>query len=253
MKLRNFKAIISYDGRAYYGFQKQKEKASVQGELERALSFLFGYEVIVKGAGRTDAGVSAKGQVISFKLKDENLRDLENKRAALNRLLPMDIFCSKLEEAPLTFDARHSSSGKRYSYSFCYLERDPLNAFETALKVSSFDISLFKEAISLFAGKHNFQNFTTKKEDKDNFIRILEPIVVLENGPHVKAIFSSNGFMTYMIRLMVGSAFKVATHSLSIEALKASLDNKERKILSFKASPKGLILEEVYYGKTFRK
>ena len=240
-----FKAVISYDGRFYNGFQKQPNKETVQGVLEARISHLLGVSTPIHGAGRTDAGVSARGQVISFKCDKE--LDLDKARTALNRLLPPDIFCVSLEKALDGFDARHSSKGKVYSYSFCYKGRDPLNAFETPLMVKDFDFGLFKKAMGIYVGKHDFKNFTTKKEDKDEFIRDVTLKEIFDRDGHVKVVLSSNGFMTYMVRILIGAACKVATKKRDIEWLKSSLEGEGRKIISFKSSPVVLVLEEVIY------
>ncbi len=240
-----FKAVISYDGRFYNGFQKQPNKETIQGVLEAKISHLLGVATPIHGAGRTDAGVSARGQVISFKC-EKNI-DIEEKKTALNRLLPPDIFCRSLEKAPDGFDARHSSKGKIYSYSFCHKGRDPLNSFETPLMVKEFDFELFEKAMVVYVGKHDFKNFTTKKEDKDGFIRDVSLKEISDHDGHAKVVLSSNGFMTYMVRILIGAAWKVATKKRDLEWLKSSLESQERKIISFKSSPIGLILEEVVY------
>lgn len=242
-----YKAIVSYDGRPYQGFQKQPNKTTVQGTIEEKLSALVGAKTVIHGAGRTDSGVSARGQVVSFSLPSSIL-DLERFRYALNRLLPSSIYCSSLEEKPLTFDARHSASGKIYSYSFCYKGRNPLNAFESPLAVGSFDFDLFEKAMRIYNGFHDFRNFTTKKDDKDDFKRDVHVLDVRDEEGHVFVRLSSNGFMTYMVRILVGSAIKVATKKFTLERLASFLDAKERTILSFKSDPRGLILEEVIYG-----
>lgn len=244
--MSTFKAVIAYDGRFYEGFQRQPNKATVQGALEKELSQLLGKKTLVHGAGRTDSGVSAKGQVVSFKT-DSKIRDLEKFRYAWNRLLPRSIVCSSLEEKEISFDARHSASGKVYSYSFCYTQRNPLNAFESPLAVGSFNYGLFEKALRIYEGKHDFKNFTTKKEDKDSFVRDVHIEDVQNNNGHVRVLLSSNGFMTYMVRILVGVAIKVATGKFTLQTIEASLEAKERKILSFKADPVGLILEEVLY------
>lgn len=242
-----YKAIVSYDGRPYQGFQKQPNKLTIQGTIEEKLSALVGAKTLVHGAGRTDSGVSARGQVVSFSLPSP-IQDVERFRYALNRLLPSSIYCSSLEEMPFSFDARHSAAGKIYSYSFCYKGRNPLNAFESPLAVGSFDFDLFEKAMMIYDGFHDFRNFTTKKEDKDDFKRDVHVLDVLDKEGHVFVRLSSNGFMTYMVRILVGSAIKVATKKFTLEYLSSFLDSEDRKILSFKSDPRGLILEEVLYG-----
>lgn len=246
--MNTFKAVIAYDGRFYEGFQRQPNKMTIQGVLEKELSQLLGQKTLIHGAGRTDSGVSARGQVVSFKTGTK-IQDLEKFRYAWNRLLPRSLVCTSLEEKENSFDARHSAIGKIYSYSFCYKQRDPLNAFESPLAVGSFDYGLFEKAIRLYEGKHDFKNFTTKKEDKDSFIRDVHIEDIHNDDGHVRVLLSSNGFMTYMVRILVGVAIKAGTRKFTLKTIEDSLHTKERKILSFKADPAGLILEEVLYEK----
>ncbi|MBR3674989.1 MAG: hypothetical protein IKN69_02470 [Bacilli bacterium] len=99
----------------------------------------------------------------------------------------------------------------------------------------------------LFIGEHDFKNFTPKPVDKDNFIRdILEMTFDLNEG-HMRVTLTANGFMTYMVRTMVGVAMRVGEGKMTLEEVKKSLDAKERKIISFKADPSGLCLEDVIY------
>jgi tRNA pseudouridine38-40 synthase len=240
--------VLSYFGQAYKGFERQKDYPTIQGKLEGALSQLAGKEVMIHGAGRTDAGVHAKGQTFSFDF--DPIADLSAFVHALNRLLPGDIVVLSLREVEPTFDARHSSVGKVYSYSFHYGQRDPLALEEFQLEWPHFSFPLFISCMKLYEGTHNFMDFTSKSEDKDHFVRTIEAIrfVYDEKGGHMKVILRGNGFMTYMVRIFVGVAFKVAIGKLSLDEVKQLLDPSERKIISYKAPAEGLCLEEVIYG-----
>lgn len=251
-KMRNYLCRVSYLGAAYKGFERQKKYRSIQGELERALSSLLGEPSTIHGAGRTDAGVNAKEQTFSFLAKKE-VKDFPKFLYAYNRLLPGDISVLSIEEKPLIFDARHSCSGKLYSYSFLLGEKDPFLSYTVAyLGKRPFDYKALKDALNLFVGKHDFKNFTSKPEDKDSFIRTIESITFDhgfgEYGKVSRVFFKSNGFMTYQIRIMMGAAFKVALGQLPLSFIQEHLDAEERHIISYKAAPEGLTLEEVIYG-----
>lgn len=237
--------IISYDGSQFLGFQSQKEGRTVEGVLEKALSFLFDEPINIHGAGRTDAGVSAKGQTFSFSLPSE--RDLLTLLNSLNRLLPSDLIVKSLVEVPDDFDARHSSKAKHYSYHLHYGQRNPFSKFEWHLEVPGFDVSLFKDAIRLFEGEHDFSSFTSKGSDPNNFIRNISKIEIEEEESHLVIHFYGNGFMRYMVRIMVGTAVKAAYGKVGLEEIAHRLDNEERKTFSYLADPCGLILEEVFY------
>lgn len=238
--------ILQYNGQHYWGFEKQKDYPSIQGKLEEVLSSLFAHKITIHGAGRTDKGVSARGQTFSF-LVPKEIKDPEGTRISINRLLPNDIFILSLKKVDNDFDARHSSYGKIYSYSFHFGERDVLSPFEYQLQVPGFSYPRFLECLNLYLGKHDFKNFTSKPHDVDNFIRDIKRIEAKEENGHVHIIFEANGFMTYQIRIMMGVGLRVGLGKMGLEEVKAALDSDERKIISFKADPVGLMLEEVLY------
>ncbi len=243
----NYFGCVSYDGKAYWGFEKQKEYPSIQGSLEKALSQLCGRCIVIHGAGRTDKGVSAKGQTFTFKAHRQ-IENLDQFLTALNRLLPKDIYVLSLKEVADSFDARHSCCGKIYSYSFHYGPRDVFAPIEYQLEIPGFSLDRMKECLNLYLGKHNFKNFTSKPIDVDHYIRTIQEIRVEENKGHVKVFFKANGFMTYQVRIMMGAALRVALGRMSLEEVKIALDSEKRKILSYKADPIGLMLEEVLYA-----
>lgn len=241
-------AKVSYLGSHYAGFQRQKNKVSIQGELERTLSQLASTEVLIHGAGRTDAGVSALGQVVSFDYP-KPMKSLEDFRFHWNMILPEDVSIVKVIEVDDDFDARHACVGKRYRYRFSVSEKHPLeNGTVAYLGKRSFDEVTFMDAMRLFEGSHRFQNFTTKAEDKDDYLRRVEPIIFEKQGDIYSVVLQSNGFMTYQIRFMVGAALKVGFGKIEASLIKERLDATERHILPYKAPSEGLILEEVLYG-----
>jgi tRNA pseudouridine38-40 synthase len=240
-------AKVSYLGAAYYGFERQKTFPSIQGKLEEALSILLQKETLIHGAGRTDAGVSAKGQTFSFEC--DEIKDQKQFLYALNRLLPSDISVLSVEPKEKGFDARHKATGKRYSYSFRIGEKKPLESLMvTQFGSRAFDSEAFAEAVKLYKGVHSFMNFTSKATDKDDFVRDVSSVTVTESGGLYRVDFVGNGFMTYQVRIMVGVALKVGFGKMTLYEVKAALNAKERKIISYKAPAEGLCLEEVYYA-----
>ncbi|MCF0113151.1 MAG: tRNA pseudouridine(38-40) synthase TruA [Bacilli bacterium] len=240
-------ATLSYFGAAYSGFQRQKNRPSIQGEVEEKLSFLLGEPTLIKGAGRTDAGVNATGQRFSFETK-KAIPDLDAFCFAANRLLPEDISLKGLRPVKDDFDARHSSCGKTYVYRFYFGIKDPFTSLTSAyLTYRNFDEDAFRAGLKVFEGTHDFSNFTSKAEDKDAFIRTLAPIQVAAKDGHYAVTFSGNGFMTYMIRFMMGAALKAGLHKLNPDDIRALLEAKPRHIVSFKAPASGLTLTDVRY------
>jgi len=242
-----YAALVSYLGTRYYGFEKQTKHDTIQGHLERALSFMANKPIKVHGSGRTDKGVHAFGQVISFEYLE--IKDRTVFIGVFNRLLPGDIAIKEVVSVPSSFDARHSSIGKKYVYAFSCGEKNPFDLLEYQFNYPKFDESLFNEALLLYEGKHDFRNFTTKKDDIDGFIRTLErPILTCTSNAHYEVSFTGNGFMRYMVRILVGAAFRVSFKKMGLKSLRKALDDiNPRHILSMKADPSGLRLEEVYY------
>lgn len=239
---------LSFLGRAYYGFQRQPNKVTVQGTVEQVLSSLLGQETLIKGCGRTDAGVNAVSYPFAFRV--ERRVNLTRLCSLLNRRLPSDISCSSLLYVDDSFDPRHSSVSKTYIYRFSIKKKQALRSDMVAyLGDYDFDLAAFKSALRIFEGEHDFSNFTAKKEDIDGFIRVLQLIEVIydEEEGLGQVIFRSNGFMTYQIRLMVGYAFRVGFHRSTIDELAAALEKKPRCVTHYKAQACGLTLEEVTY------
>ena len=240
---------VAYSGENYSGFQRQPGKKTIQGELEKTLSFLLGVETTIHASGRTDAGVHAVGQRFCF---DAKIVDPEELILAANRLLPEDIFLKEINRVADTFDARRNCLGKTYQYRFTVNQRDPLLTGKVMqLRRDDFRFEPFLQALSLFSGEHNFQNFTTKPEDKWGFVRTVKILDVMrwENGNLINVIFGGNGFMRYQIRMMMGAAIKVGLGRLDMQVIRDALEAKERSILPYKASAAGLCLLEVFYEK----
>ncbi len=239
---------LKYRGTSFYGFERQKEHRSIQGTVEAVLSQICGENVQIHGAGRTDAGVHALAQSFSFDTRS-NLSTDQIVYAA-NRLLPEDILLSSLQEVCPSFDARHSLSGKTYEYRFSYGQKDPFQVgLLTQLQRTDFDVAAFKKCLLCFEGTHDFSNLTTKKDDKDNFIRTIDSILVDLDEAEKKGrvLFKGLHFMTYQVRLMMGLAFRCAYHQKNPDEVPSLMNKKPRKILSYKAPADGLYLVEVKY------
>ncbi len=247
--MNNYFCILSYLGASYFGFERQKNHASIQGKVEECLSAILNENIKIAASGRTDAKVNAKGQTFTFKSEAKLLKDKKRFLYAINHVLPSDINIISLEKVDDDFHARYSALKKRYSYSFKIGEKDPFLSCSVAmLGDREFDKKAFHETCLLFLGEHNFQDFTSKSEDLRGFFRTIYEISPLkENSGIYKIEIVGDGFMTYQVRTMIGAALKVAWGKCKIEDVSARLDSKERKILTYKAPPEGLCLEEVYY------
>lgn len=238
-------AKVSYFGKNYHGWQKQENDVTVQEEIEKVLSKILNTETSIYGAGRTDAGVHAKGQTFHFVCRDDV--DIDKLRYSSNMLLGDQIHILSLTKVNDDFHARYSAKGKKYQYLINLGEVDPLKSDFMYHYPYPFDEKLFKEALKLFEGKHNYQDFTSKAEDEDNFVREIYSIEVNRNGNDLEVNLSGNGFMRYMIRDIIGTASAVASNKESLDFVKKHLDSTSREIVSYKAPSIGLYLIDVIY------
>ena len=242
-------AKVSYDGSRFYGFQRQPDLRNVQSELEKALTFLNGgKKSTIVGAGRTDAGVHALGQRISFDLNREE--DEEELLKGFNHLLPIDIRVLSIKKVDSSFNARHSSLKKVYSYHFSWKEVDPFESYYVAyVNNFPFDKNKFIEAMNAFKGRHKFWNFTSKESDVGDFIRSIDKIEFEFDDEKERGLVRLTGdsFMTYQVRMMVGAALRVSWGKEDVKYIVDKLNSEKRHISSFKAPAEGLYLEDVLY------
>ena len=244
--------IVSYKGTNYFGWERQVEQVSIQGEIEKAISQLFNMSIIIYGSGRTDAGVHAYGQTFHFDVEESKYEE-EELKYRLNCILPVDIKINSLRflKDDEEFHSRYSAVSKEYQYRLSLNAKNPFRyEYAWLLKTNDFDVELFKEALSKFVGKHSFINFTSKEEDKDNYIREIYSINVGfdEENEEILVNFVGSGFMRYQIRFMIGTAVNVAMKKEELSYIDDKLNNtKERAIVPYKGQPQGLYLVKVNY------
>ena len=244
--------VVAYKGTRFYGWEKQIGQISIQEEIESALGKVFNSSITIHGSGRTDAGVHALGQTFHFDV-DENRYSQDDLKYRLNSILPADIQIKSIKYLgnDSNFHSRFSATRKVYEYHLCLNAKDPFK-YDSCwmLKASTFDEELFDASIKKFVGVHNFENFTSKEEDSDNFIREIFSInwrFDRENGEIVIEI-DGNGFMRYQIRYIIGTAVNIAIGKEKIDFIDKKLDSDEtRSIVSYKAPAQGLYLKEVRY------
>ena len=243
--------VVAYKGTNYYGWEKQIGQVSIQGELEQCIGKILNTDINIYASGRTDAGVHASGQTFHFDI-DEAKYSADELMYRINYVLPVDIKIVSLEYLKdEDFHSRYSAKSKEYQYRISLNAKQPFR-YDVCwlLKTSEFDMDLFKEAIKKFEGQHNFKNFTSKEEDKDDFVREIFEINVGFDGENdeITINFVGNGFMRYQIRYMVGTAVAIATKKKKMSFIEDKLNNtKIRSIVSYKAQPQGLCLVKVNY------
>lgn len=248
MRLR---AIISYDGSQFSGYQIQPGKRTVQLEIERVLETIHkGTVVKIVASGRTDAGVHATGQVIHF---DSPLTfPVDRWSTALNVQLPRDIRILSIEQVSDDFHARYHAVGKTYRYIWSLSEIH--SPFERDFSVHADrykpDIALMQEAAQHLLGTHDFSSFCAAKTNVNDFVRTIYSInfEVKKEAQQLQMVISGSGFLYNMVRIIAGTLWEVGIQKKSVESISKILSSCDRKEAGKTAPAHGLYLEKVAYG-----
>lgn len=246
--MANLCMIIQYDGTRYDGWQVQTStQMTIQGKLQRVLSFIFGEEVEVIGSGRTDAGVHAKGQVANVHVKGNP--DCEILLADLNAHLPEDIAVTKLWEVDERFHARFSAQKKIYLYRIHtgiasnVFERKYMYSYEG----KALDVERMKKAAQYLIGEHDFKSFCGNKKMKKSTVREIYEIVITEKEDEIEIRYTGNGFLQNMVRILTGTLIEVGNGTKKPEDIPVILEKMNREAAGYTAPPQGLCLMEVNY------
>lgn len=248
----NYRLTIQYDGTEFSGWQTQDGRRTVQGELARVLSLLEGQEVVVHGAGRTDAGVHAEAQVASARLE----REMEPRRlaAALNGNLARDVRVLEATPAPDDFHARFDAKGKTYCYRV-FNERfmSPFWARYALHESRALDTGRMREAAQLFHGEHDWTAFSAAQSDVKTRVRRVTALEVSEHqsasgrGRLVEIRASAEGFLRYMVRSIAGTLIASGRGEIDTELIRRAIETGRRPHAVVTAPAHGLTLIEVHY------
>ena len=220
----NYMMEISYDGSKYYGFQRLNENSSVQKVLEDALTKINKKKVEVKGAGRTDRGVHANGQCVTFKL-DVDISEYGLK-SAVNSIVKPYIYVKKVLMVGEDFHARFSVKKKRYIYKINMGEYNAIMADYVYNPEYTLDIDKMIEVSKLFLGVHDFHNFVSGVR-KDSTC-IIYSIDFKKEKDVLNIIFEGKSFYRYMVRNLVGAMIDVGRGKDDISLVKKRLESKEK-------------------------
>ena len=241
-------AIVSYRGTNYCGWQSQmvSKLPSIEQTIETVLSRLLNAKTKIFGSGRTDAGVHALGQTFHFDSNKE--LDVSRFMHSMNELLPKDIRILEFKKVSDDFHARFNAIAKTYIYKIRNAKVS--NAFKDDLEYTlgqKLDVEKMKQAAQVFVGEHNFQNFTSKEEDEQKFSRNIGDISINTKKNDIEISLTGDGFMRYMVRMIVGNLIQVGLGKLTAKDIQDALESPVRKPSSFKAPAYGLYLKEVLY------
>lgn len=244
--MKNYRLLIEYDGTRYYGWQRQPDQNTIQGKLEAVLAVMTGQETEVIGAGRTDAGVHARGMTANVRL--ETQMDAEEIRDYLNRYLPEDIAVREVKEASPRFHARYNAIGKTYCYTCYDGEVKPVfdRRFYTPLEEKP-DLDRMRRAAEFLMGEHDFRNFCVNPRMKKSTVRKVDRIDITRENGYLRFTFHGTGFLQNMVRIMVGTLLEVGCGRMEPEQVRETLLSRERCKAGPTAPARGLCLISVDY------
>lgn len=253
---RNYLLTIEYDGTGFSGWQRQPDKATVQGTVEKALSTVLGREIKINGTSRTDAGVHAYGQQASFKgdfsIPTEKIAMVVNNRLAgglRGTTIVGPVRITEAKEMPMDFHARFDSKGKTYIYrirnsnemdifqrNYCYQVAQPL------------DIKKMQQAAFYIEGTHDFACFQAAGgEERETTVRTIYQLQILPVGNEIFLAITGDGFLYNMVRIITGTLVEIGMGKRTPESVIETIKSKDRQRAGHTAPPQGLYLKKVYY------
>lgn len=247
--VQRYKITVEYDGTGLLGWQKQLDGPSVQEYLEKAVFSFLGQNTEVYGAGRTDAGVHALGQVAHFDL--ENAIDPFRVREAMNahlRNLDAPVSVLKAELVDENFNARFSAKGRSYIYKITN-RRSPLvlDKYRSWWVYVPLDVEKMRAGAKFLLGHHDFTSFRAAKCQAKSPIKTLDKLDIVQNGENIAFYVEARSFLHHQVRNMVGTLKLVGDGHLTPEDIKTILENKNRASAGPTAPAHGLYLNQITY------
>jgi tRNA pseudouridine38-40 synthase len=254
-----YRAIVAYDGTAYQGWQAQPSGATVQQIIEAALSTVLREPVRIVAAGRTDAGVHARGQVIAFDAAIELTADplatdpggrssLARMLRSVNAVLPDDVVLRTLEVAAPGFDPRHDAVQRGYRYRIWNAEvRSPFERQRAWHVRDPLDDAAMRAATALLLGEHDFASFQGADDVPRSSVRIVSRSELHRDEEILEYVIEANSFARHMVRNIVGLVVEIGRGRLPASTVAALLEACDRRLAPAPAPPLGLCLEWVRY------
>ena len=245
--MRNVRLLIAYDGSRFFGWQRQDGFPSVQQALEEAFGALTGQKLVVHGAGRTDTGVHALGQVahahVDTRLDDDRLRH------AVNFHLPEGAVVKRLETCRDDFHARFEARLKRYMYVVATTRfRPPFGRQYAHWICDPLDLAAMRRAASLLVGRHDFSAFASSGSPRKSPVRTLSALHFIARRERLAVVMQADGFLYNMARAIAGTLLEVGMGKMAPEEVGRILGSRDRRLAGPTAPPEGLYLVSVRYG-----
>jgi len=241
-----YRLVVEYDGTGFSGFQYQPHERTVAGVLEAALSQLFGRAIKLTAAGRTDAGVHAVGQVVSFIGHDRF--PVERLALALNSVLPWDLSVRHPARVADGFSARTSALERTYRY-VVFNRREPSAPVRrwSAFDYHPLDHDRMRHAAAELVGRHDFRSFCAVLPERGGTVRTLYSLEIEALEPFVFFEFRADGFLHRMVRIMTGTLLEIGAARRPADSVPAILESRDRRSAGLTAPPQGLCLVDVSY------
>ncbi|MDY6916776.1 MAG: tRNA pseudouridine(38-40) synthase TruA [Chloroflexota bacterium] len=247
MDIRKLALIVEYDGTGYYGFQVQRGLPTVQGEIERAIAKVTGEKVRVAGASRTDQGVHAAAQVVSFRTASSLAP--ETILRALNHYLPEDIVVREAGEIGLDFDVRRRAVSREYAYRMLNRRTgSPLMRLTAYHIPQPLDVEAMGEACRTLVGTHDFIGFASSLNGHKSTLRTVRSAEMERDGELVTFRVKGNSFLPHQVRNTMGALVKVGLGKSDVKAFRDILCSKEPGTAGPALPPNGLCLVKVEYS-----
>ena len=244
--VRKLKLVVEYDGTDFSGWQRQDGQRTVQGTMEDGVHQLLGERVEVRGAGRTDAGVHAAGQVASLSLQSRI--PATGFLRGMNSLLPKDVAIVDSADAPAAFDARFSARGKVYRYRIWnHFVRSPLHERTSWHCRRPLDLDQMRQAAAVLCGEHDFRGFRASDCDRRNTVRVIRRFDLVKNGALIELDVEATAFLKNMVRILVGTLADVGRGKRAIPDVLRALETGDRAAGGVTAPAAGLTLLNVSY------
>jgi tRNA pseudouridine38-40 synthase len=246
MAVRKIKLTVQYDGSKYSGWQVQPGKRTIQGELVEAVSNLTGFRTFVHGASRTDAGVSALGQVALFEI--DSPIPTENFPKAINDRLPPNIAVISAEEAPPKFDLLGDVKSKLYRYTIYTDRHRPVLKLNQCWHIpKKIDTEAMNQAAQLLVGTKDFKSFATAKDRREKTVRTIFNCTVTTDDKWIYIDIEGDGFLYNMVRNIVGTLVEIGLGRWKPEKITEILEAKNRQAAGPLAPAVGLCLIRIEY------
>ncbi len=244
---RNIKIVVAYDGTNFSGWQVQRDQRTVQGVIEAGLKRMHGHSVKVIGAGRTDSGVHAVGQVANF-VTDIDSIPAERYKDALNSYLPHDVRALKSEEVNLSFDSRRWAKARVYRYYIFNGDVGLPHLRNYCIKLRHRpDITALNGMASLLVGEKDFTSFSAVRDGNESKIRRVYSASFYPEGNFIVFHIVANAFLWKMVRTIVGTILELEESGMGVCEFKEILEKRDRALAGATAPARGLFLERVIY------